>query len=140
MRRAAVRLIFACLLLSLAARPAALTHQGVPASADRRVSLPAPVRLERWRNGWRLLPAPGGSLPDPPPFFTQLEPGGKRVMLLLRVPGGRVTPRSSEVELYLADLRSGLVRPVAAPGLVGWNRWSPGGRWYSFGVGATVDA
>lgn len=103
-----------------------------------------PLQLKRWQKGWRFMPTPGVSVAtepgNPPLAYTDMEPGGHTAMILYRVPGGRTTPRGMEVELYLADLGSGSVRPVAAPGVVSWSRWSPGGRWYSFGVGETVDA
>lgn len=103
------------------------------------------VRLERWRNGWRVesVPVrrpgqtPGAAPPLPPVIF--VEPGGATAVLSVRVPGGKYTTRGEEAELYLADLVTGAVRPLAAPGVVNRGSWSPGGHWFAFGVGTAPD-
>ncbi|HEY3368443.1 MAG TPA: hypothetical protein VGK74_25595 [Symbiobacteriaceae bacterium] len=43
------------------------------------------------------------------------------------------------MELYLANLTTGTVRPVAAPGIVHRSSWSPGGRWFAFHAASPPD-
>ena len=96
---------------------------------------PAPSRtsihLERWGRGWRIHSR------EVPLVLT--EPGGATALVGATVPRGRNTSQGSDMELYLADLASGLVRPVAAPGIVHRASWSPGGRWYAFHAASPPD-
>lgn len=129
------------LVLLLTSSVAAAAGNEIPAGPRKSLNgesvLPAPtsgrrppapsrtiVRLERWGRGWRVHTREGA--------LVLTEPGGATALVGASVPGGRNTTRGSDMEFYLADLTTGTLCPVAAPGIVDNVSWAPQGGWYAF--------